>query len=129
MDKRSIKTRSDKHSHPGLLGTAACLLLLACTPASQVRSEALDYIVSPDGAVAPPGVSQLKRGMSQEAVLSILTPLYSVTHAADAEPGSPIADFFAYSEDGETKYIEVSYDDGGNLDWLRFGYSKTYVLE
>lgn len=67
--------------------------------------------------------------MPQSEVLGILRPIYDVIHAADAEPTLPIADFFPYSEDGVTKYIEISYDDSGRVDWIRFGYQKTFVLE
>jgi hypothetical protein len=89
----------------------------------------LDYLVSPDGAIAPEGVSEVNRGMSQQKVLDVLGALYRVIHAADAEPSYPIADFFPYIENGERKYIEVSYDDNGNVDWVRFGYKQTYVLK
>lgn len=66
--------------------------------------------------------------MSQAEVLGILGTTYAVIHAADAEPSLPIADFFPYTEDGDTKYLEVSYGADGRVDWIRYGYEETYVL-
>ena len=85
-------------------------------------------VISPDGAIAPDGVSSIRKGMTQEEVLQILNPLYAVKHAAGADPSYPIADYFTYGEVGETKYIEVFYD-GPRVDAIRFGYTEAFAIE
>ena len=85
-------------------------------------------VISPDGAIAPEGLSAIKKGMTQEEVLQILNPLYVVKHAAQADSSFPIGDFFTYREGGETKYGEIYYA-GPRVSYVRFGYSKTFVIE
>ena len=112
----------------GLFLILACCGLLACTQVDQAGGETMIFFESPEGATAPEGVSAIEKGMSQDEVLRILTPLYAVQHAADAEPSSPIVDYFTYNEGGKTKYVEIFYD-GEKVYGVRFGYTDTLVIE
>jgi hypothetical protein len=112
-----------------MISAFACLGLFACTEVDQARPQTLDFAEAPKEAIAPAGVNLIREGMPQKEVLAILGPIYPVIHAADADPNFLIADFFPYLEDGETKYIEIIYDDSGKVYRLRFGYKETYDLE
>lgn len=109
---------------PVLLGLAACIAL-----PNEDKTTVANYIGAPMGAVPPDGLDQIRKGDTQAEVLGVLRPMYRVIHAADAEPSSPIADFFPYTEDGTTKYIEIFYTDDGRVDWIRYGYEETFALE
>lgn len=110
------------------LAIVACSGLLACTPVEQASPEPTTILESPAGAIPPKGISGIEKGMSQDEVLRILTPLYAVQHAADAEPSSPIVDYFTYVEGGKTKYVEIFYD-GNTVHSVRFGYTDHLVIE
>ena len=105
-----------------------CSGIIGCTPVGQARGETMLEVISPDGAIAPEGLSAIKKGMTQEEVLQILNPLYAVEHAAQADRSDPIGDFFTYKDGGETKYGDVYYV-GPLVLAIRFGYSKTFVIE
>ncbi len=107
----------------------ALLVLAGCKTQPNEAASFPEYVISPKDAVPPDGLDRIRKGMSQEEVLTILGALYPVIHAADAEPSLPIADFFPYREGGFTKYIEISYRDDGRVDWIRYGFEKTYVLQ
>lgn len=105
------------------------LVLSACIDAPDERPSLADYVIFPDGATVPVGIDGIKKGMTQAEVLSVLGPLYPVSHSADAEPMRPLIDIFPYPEDGTTKYIQVLYQEDGRVDWIRFGHQKTYAIE
>jgi hypothetical protein len=80
-----------------------------------------------EGAVAPAGLADIRKGMTQREVLRILRPFHQVSHAADASPDMPIMDVFVYVEDGQTKYGEIFYDGDRVVD-VRYGYAERFVL-
>ena len=108
---------------------AALLILSACVNRTDPAKSTDGFVVAPNGATNPIGVDRLRTGMTQAEVLAILAPLYPVLHSADAEPGRPLIDIFPYNDDGTKKYIEILYSETGLVDWIRFGHSKTYVIE
>lgn len=113
-------------------GRAAVALVLALSLGACVapgEDPALPPVTmtAPDGAVAPAGLSDIRKGMSQKQVLRLLRPYHAVRHAADATPEAPLVDYFTYIEDGVTKFAEIFYD-GDRVHEVRFGYAEPFVL-
>lgn len=112
-------------------GSAAVVLVLALSLAGCMTARDADLppprIDAAEGAVAPAGLADIRKGMTQREVLRILRPFHQVMHAADANPDMPIMDVFAYVEDGQTKYGEILYDGDRVVD-VRYGYTEYFVL-
>ncbi len=88
------------------------------------------YVHFPEGAVAPAGLDQIVREMSQREVLKILGPRYRITHATTAdEVFGPVADSFQYMENGGLKIAEVFYDTDGRVEAIYYGSNKEHTIE
>ncbi|MBC2837114.1 hypothetical protein [Paragemmobacter straminiformis] len=108
-----------------LLVVSSQSLLTGCTPTEVMVSdyggqEVLGVTAAP-GARMPAGAERIVYGMKQVDVLALLTPRYAVTHAPNATPGRPEADYFWYKEQGKTKVIEVWYN-GDQVYRIQYGY-------
>jgi hypothetical protein len=116
---------------PRGLGSAAVVLVLALSLAGCMTATDVDLppprTDAAEGAVAPAGLTEIRKGMTQREVLRILRPFHQVMHAADASPEMPIMDVFVYVEDGQTKYGEILYDGDRVVD-VRYGYTERFVL-
>ena len=88
----------------------------------------MNFFSYPSGAIAPTGLSSIKKGMSQDEVLRTLQPMYLIQHAADAQPGMPLVDYFTYIDSEQEKYVEIFYERDSVLD-VRFGYTTPFVME
>ena len=113
------------------VGKAAALVLAlalaGCVTPGEETALPPVRMTAPEGAVAPAGLGDIRKGMSQKQVLRLLRPHHVVRHAADATPDAPLVDYFIYTEDGVTKFAEIFYD-GDRVHELRFGYAEPLVL-
>ncbi|MFN5995737.1 MAG: hypothetical protein ACK47C_15890 [Paracoccaceae bacterium] len=120
---------SEGFHHPRSSGFALFLAisLAGCATTDDRPPLSPHQIYAPEGAVAPPGLGEIRAGMTQREVLRILRRFHKVTHAADASPDMPIMDVFQYVEEGTVKYGEIFYE-GDRVTDVRYGFSETFVF-
>ena len=102
--------------------------IAGCAPEGELREGEMNFLSYPSGAIAPTGLRSIKKGMGQDEVLRTLQPMYLIQHAADAQPGIPLVDYFTYIDGEQEKYVEIFYERESVLD-VRFGYTTPFVME
>jgi len=85
------------------------------------------HYYSVPNAKMPAGVESIKPGMTRVDVLSILVPSYRRIDLGYETQITPIVDYFTYTEDGMTKYIEVHYSRAVVL-FVVYGHGKTLPI-
>jgi hypothetical protein len=91
-----------------------------------MKNETGVRVRAPEGAIIPAGLDRIELNMTHAEVMRILSPLYDVSHSADATEESPVVDLFIYKQDGTKLFGEVEYD-GNTVDGIRFGFESYFV--
>jgi len=119
MHTKSVRL-AKRAAYYAVFAAFSAFALSACIDADRGENTVLEYAQTPGGGIVPAGLREIERGMTQPQVRRILGSRHSLTDIVS----KPLIDYFTYSEDGVTKYIEIWYYENGRVSQAFYGYES-----